>query len=241
MQSVAAGADRSVAAGPTITCCILAWNEVATLGAVVEELRGGLRALGPSYEILIIDDGSTDGTGELADHLAEAARDVRVAHHGENRGLGRAYRTAFEESRGTYLVFFPADGQFSANVLSAFYPLIERYDLVLGNLPRRSDSLKGLLLTKAERLLYWMLFGDMPRLEGMFMMRRSILSDITLKSDGRGHANVMELIIRASRGGYRHVGVPIDVRPRQAGVSKVNNLRTIRANLIQVVRLRRLL
>jgi len=62
-----------------------------------------------------------------------------------------------------------------------------------------------------------------------------------LKSHGRGHANVWELVIRAARAGYRHTGVAIEVRRRMAGQSKVNNFRTIRANLMQVLQLRRLL
>lgn len=226
---------------PTITCCILAWNEVATLRVVVDELRLGIKALGISGDILIVDDGSTDGTSELADTLAAESSDVTVVHHGENRGLGAAYRTAFENGRGNFLTFYPADGQFSADLLTRFYPLIEQYDLVLGNLPARTDSLKGRLLTRSERVLYYALFGSVPRLEGMLMIRRSILASIPLRSVGRGHANVWELVIRAARGGYRYTGVPIDVRPRMAGRSKVNNFRTIRANLIQTLKLRRLL
>lgn len=226
---------------PTITCCVLAWNEAATLRDVVEELRGGLLALQVSYEILVIDDGSTDGTSELADALAVEQSNLRVEHHGENQGLGPAYRTGFHSARGLYVTFFPADGQFSAMLLPRFFPLIERYDMVLGNLPSRSDSTRGRLLTRAERLLYRVILGTVPRLEGMLMIRRSILAELPMKSEGRGHANVWELVIRAARGGYRHTGVAIEVRPRIAGTSKVNNIRTIAANLLQVLKLRRLL
>jgi glycosyltransferase involved in cell wall biosynthesis len=226
---------------PTLTCCVLAWDEVASLRAVVEELRAGLQALDVSYEIVVIDDGSSDGTGELADALAAESTDVRVVHHGRNLGLGEAYRSAFTAARGTYTTCFPADGQFAASLLPRFYPLIESHDLVLGNLPERRDSLKGRFLTRMERVLYWALFGRIPRLEGMLMVRRSILASIEMRSTGRGHTNVWELVIRAARAGYRHVGVPIEIRPRQSGTSKVNNLRTVRANLLQVLKLRRLL
>lgn len=225
---------------PTITCCVLAWNEAATLRDVVDELRPELITLGVPYEILVIDDGSTDGTSELADTIATSP-DVRVVHHEANQGLGPAYRTGFQNARGVYVTFFPADGQFSAKLLSRFFPLIERYDMVLGNLPSRSDSLRGRVLTAGERLIYRLLLGVVPRLEGMLMIRRSILAELPLKSEGRGHANVWELVIRAARGGYRLTGVAIEVRPRMAGTSKVTNLRTITANLLQVLRLRRLL
>jgi dolichol-phosphate mannosyltransferase len=226
---------------PTITCCVLAWNEAATLRDVVDELRPVLLGLRVPYEIVVIDDGSTDGTRELADALAAGSSDLRVVHHGANRGLGPAYNSAFQSARGFYVTFFPADGQFSAQLLPRFYPLIERYDLVLGNLPSRSDSFRGRVLTVAERLIYRLLLGIVPRLEGMLMIRRSILAELPLKSEGRGHANVWELVIRAARGGYRLTGVAIQVRPRMAGKSKVNNLKNISANLLQVLRLRRLL
>jgi glycosyltransferase involved in cell wall biosynthesis len=226
---------------PRITCSILAWNELQTLRSVVNDLNGSMEALGVPGEILIVDDGSTDGTSALADDLAAVHPGIRVIHHPTNLGLGAAYRTALAEGRGTYLTFFPADGQFAGSLLSRFFPLIEDYDLVLGNLPARRDSLKGRLLSRAERLLYSVLFGSVPRLEGMFMVRRSILPSIPLRSTGRGHANVWELVIRAARAGYRYTGVPIEVRPRVAGASKVNNFRTIYANLLQTVRLRRLL
>lgn len=70
------------------------------------------------------------------------------------------------------------------------------------------------------------------------MVRRSILADIPLVSDGRGWAVVMELILRISRGPYRVISVPNELRPRLSGQSKVNNIRTITANLKQVLVLR---
>jgi glycosyltransferase involved in cell wall biosynthesis len=226
---------------PEITVCIAAWDEVETLGAVVHEIRAVLERLDATHDILIIDDGSTDGTSEAADRLAGSLEGVRVIHHGENLGLGFVYRTGFREAKGDFLSFFPADGQFPAAILEQFHPLAKDHDIVLGYLPQRRGSLAGAALSRAERLLYRILFGKMPRLEGVFMLRRSILAEIPLRSRGRGWAVVMELVIRASRGGYRIVGAPTDMRPRAAGRSKVNNLRHILVNFEQLLRLRMLL
>jgi glycosyltransferase involved in cell wall biosynthesis len=197
--------------------------------------------LGVSYELVIIDDGSSDGTSELADRLTEEHPEVTVVHHGENRGLGGVYRTGFALARGEYVTFFPADGQFPETIHASFYPLVEDWDMVLGNLPRRNGRGVGALLGRIERMLYRAAFGKMPRLDGVFIFRRDILNRLELKSVGRGWTIVWELVLRAHRGGYRIVGCPISLLPRTHGVSKVNNLPTIAANVRQLLTLRRLL
>jgi glycosyltransferase involved in cell wall biosynthesis len=226
---------------PKLSCFVFAWNEAATLRNVVERQRAALGKLGVKYDLVIIDDGSSDGTSELADRLAEEYPDVTVIHHGENRGLGGVYRTGFTCARGEYVTFFPADGQFPETIHERFYPLVESWDMVLGNLPRRTDRVLGALLGRMERMLYRAAFGKMPRLEGVFIFRREILSRLELKSVGRGWTIVWELVLRAHRGGYRIVGCPISLLPRTHGASKVNNLRNVAANFRQLLILRRLL
>jgi len=226
---------------PTITCCVFAWDEIGTLRSVVNAQLAELARLGVAYELLIIDDGSTDGTSTEADRIALDHAEVRVIHHGDNRGLGGVYRTGFLSARGVYVTFFPADGQFPATIHHRLYPLIESWDMVLGNLPARSDKLLGAALGRIERMLYRAAFGDIPRLEGVFMFRRDILSRLQLKSEGRGWTIVWELVLRAYRGGYRIVGCPITLQARTHGVSKVNNLRNVAANLRQLFALRRAL
>jgi hypothetical protein len=83
------------------------------------------------------------------------------------------------------------------------------------------------------------LFGGFPRFQGLFLLRRSVLAELTLVSDGRGWAVVMELILRVSRGPWRIVHAPNELKPRMSGESKVNNWRTIAANLRQLADLRR--
>jgi hypothetical protein len=97
------------------------------------------------------------------------------------------------------------------------------------------------VLSATERVLYRALLGPMPRFQGIMMFRRELLNEITLQSRGRGWAVVMEFILRVSRKPSRVISLPTAVRPRVAGHSKVNNIRTIIANLQQMARLRRLL
>lgn len=223
---------------PQISVVVMAYNEAGTLEVVVREIHKVLEELARTFEVLIVDDGSDDGTGELADWLAETLPNVRVVHHGANLGLGGVYRTGFAQARGDQVTFFPADGQFPATIISQFVPLMENADMVLGYLPEQKRSLIGQMLSTLERLLYRLLFGPLPRFQGICMFRRALLEQFELQSSGRGWAVLMELIIRTCQGGHRVISVPTTMRPRLSGRSKVNNLRTIWANLRQVIELR---
>jgi len=224
-----------------LSVVVMAYNEAANLEAVVQEIVSALTVIGCTHEILIIDDGSTDGTGELADRLQIEVAAVRVLHHLQNLGLGGVYRTGFTEARGRYVTFFPADGQFPATIIQQFYPRMTDVDMVLGYLPQRKRSLLAELLSLVERVLYRIILGSMPKFQGITMFQRDLLDQFTLHSTGRGWAVLMEFILRVSRAGHCVESIPTEIRPRLSGASKVNNWRTIRANFKQILYLRRYL
>jgi hypothetical protein len=83
-----------------------------------------------------------------------------------------------------------------------------------------------------------MLFGHFPRFQGILMFRRALLDGTRLVSRGRGWTVLMEFILRQARAGARIKNIPITIRPRAGGVSKVNDLRSVVSNLRQVLALR---
>lgn len=224
-----------------LSVVVMAYNEAGNLALVTREIAATLATLGCTWEILIIDDGSADGTGELTTRLRDEVFGVRVLHHLQNQGLGGVYRTGFAEARGRWVTFFPADGQFPASIISQFYPLMADADMVLGYLFQRRRSLLAELLSFVERVLYRIILGPLPKFQGIMMFRRDLLNQVTLYSKGRGWAVLMEFILRVVRAGYRVESIPTEIRPRLSGVSKVNNWRTIWANFKQVLALRRYL
>lgn len=217
---------------------VMAFNEVASVETVVREIAGALLRLGRAHEIVIVDDGSSDGTGAVADRLAAEVLSTRVIHHQDNGGLGAVYRTGLHDARCDLLTFFPADGQFPASIIEQFAPLMASHDLVLGYLPNRDSSLVAKGLSVIERVLYRALFGPLPKFQGILMIRRSLVARFALRSTGRGWGVIMELILRVVRGGHRVRSVPTEMRRRMSGQSKVNNLRTIWANTRQMLTLR---
>jgi hypothetical protein len=136
------------------------------------------------------------------------------------------------------VTFFPADGQFPASIINKFVPLMEKSDMVLGYLPEVRRSLLATCLSFMERILFAILFGPLPKFQGIMMFRHSLLGEFELKSRGRGWGVVMEFIIRVKRAGHRITSAPTDYRPRMRGRSKVNNLTTVWANLAEAIALR---
>jgi len=219
----------------------MAFDEEASLEATVGEIVQACASLDRPVDVLIVDDGSRDGTGAIADRLAGERPQVRVVHHPHNLGLGGVYRTGFAQARGAFVSFFPADGQFDPAVIGRFLEALENADIVLGHYAGRARGLIGRALTALERLLYLLLFGWFPRFRGVLMIRRALLECFPLESTGRGWVVLMELILRAHRGGCRLVSVSTGLRPRTRGASKVQDWRTVLSNLRQLIALRRVL
>jgi glycosyltransferase involved in cell wall biosynthesis len=218
----------------SLSVIIMAFNEAATLEPVVRELDGVAGTLGRPYEVVIVDDGSTDGTGPAADRLAAAMPTVRAVHHQRNLGIGCVLRTGLAEARHDLFTVFPADGQCPAEILRQFVPLMNDHDVVLGTIPERKNTWMAILCSKAERLLFRALFGPMPHFQGIFMFRRAQLAALPMVTQGRGWIIQMEWILRAQKAGGRMISVPTRMRERVSGRSKVTNLRSILANLKQV-------
>ena len=201
-------------------------NIEAFVAAVLEKLPGSAR-------VLIVDDGSPDGTGAIADRLAAGQERVAVLHRDRKEGIGPAYIAGFREAlaAGAGLVL-EMDSDFSHD--PAYLPrLLEasgRADLVLGSRYvdgggvsdwgplRRAISRGGSVYARAVLGL------DVQDLTGGFKcFRREVLEAIDLEAiQARGYAFQVEMTYRAVRLGFRVVEVPIVFRDRRAGSSKMD-------------------
>jgi glycosyltransferase involved in cell wall biosynthesis len=220
---------------------VMAFNEARNLERAVREIHATARQIQGEFEVIIIDDGSSDGTPAIAAHLAVSLPGVRAIYHPENQGLGGVYRTGFNVAKNEAISFFPADGQFPSGILLQFASLIQDQEIVMGYVPQRRGSPLARFLSWAERIIYHFLLGNLPRFQGILMFRRVLLDRFELKSKGRGWTILLEFILRASRANCLMISVPIELRPRLSGKSKVNNMKTIWANLRQAVALRNLM
>lgn len=231
-----------------LTVLLPCFNETQCLPRLEEELFAALEGLptgregssgvsrGPGVEVLAIDDGSTDGTGELLREMASRRPSLRVMSHQGNRGIGASLKTGLEAGRGDWLVPLDADLTFHprhiASLLAA--QALSGADCVCGSpflggmadvpWPRRFPSL-------AMNALYRALFdAKLTSYTPMFRLyRTSALKAISIRSDGFEVS--AEILVRLIKAGFRAVDVPVPLTSRKAGESKLRRTRELLAHL----------
>src|SRR3989338_4765409 len=114
----------------SLSVCLPAFNDAQTVGPIVERAIALLEQEGIDYEIIVVNDGSRDRTGEILDALARAHPCVRVMHHPTNQGYGAAVRAAFAAATKEYVFYTDSDGQFDVQDLPLLFPLLSQADVV---------------------------------------------------------------------------------------------------------------
>lgn len=221
-----------------ISIVVPAYNEEGSICQVVDEILGVLRRVASRYEVVVVDDGSTDATHALADQMSEKDEHVVALHHSENRGMGAALRTGYANARCEWVTFLPGDGQIASEELLKFIPLTDQADVITAYYVRRphKHSWYRAIFTGGMSLLARIFLGQLPRRGGNLMFRRRLLQEIGLRSD-TGMVN-REILLEAMRRGYRIREVAIEGRPRLSGHTKTANPRMIARMFLELVRLR---
>jgi glycosyltransferase involved in cell wall biosynthesis len=227
---------------PRLTFFFPAYNEEEN---VAETVRRALTDVGPlvdgSIEVLIIDDGSTDRTPELADALAAADPRVRV-HHQANRGYGGALRAGFENARGGLIGFSDGDLQFDLRDMSR---LLERLDEpgrpldgVIGYRVKRRDPPHRIFIARTYNAIVSVLFGLRVRdIDcAMKLFRREVFTGLPLTTDSPFLS--AELLIKLRARGERTAQVGVNHYPRAAGTNTGASFRKILRTFRDIGRLR---
>jgi dolichol-phosphate mannosyltransferase len=204
-----------------ISLVIPAWNEAAALRSTCLEADAALSRVADDHEIIVVDDGSTDGTPRVAAEIACECRSVRVLRHPTNQGYGAALRTGFCSARHELVAFTDADGQFDLSDLRLLIPLAQIFDVVCGFRLDRKDSARRRFLSWGYNRLASTLLGTLVRdIDcALKLFRRDALLRILPESTGF-FVNT-EMLARARLHGLRVTEVGVTHRPRRAGQSKV--------------------
>jgi glycosyltransferase involved in cell wall biosynthesis len=193
------------------------------------------------YELVIVDDKSTDRTPEIADALALHDPHVRVVHHPVNRKLGGAIKTGFETAKGDLVLYSDADLPFDFEEVPRAIRLLRHYDADLVSayrFDRTGEGYTRAIYTFFYNLMIRTMFGVKARdINFAFkLLRRRVLDEIELRSEGSFID--AELIIRALRSGFELQQFGVDYFPRTRGQSTLSSFGVIGTILTEMASLR---
>ncbi len=222
---------------PALSVVVPAYNEEACLATVLGEIRDVLaRSEIPGWEIVVVDDGSSDGTADVVETLAADDARLRLIRHARNGGQGAALATGFQAARGSWCTWLPADGQIPAAEVPRIWALTNNADFITTHYRERNDGLVRTVLSTGLSTLIWAALGVWAFGGGVFAFRRELW--------GRCPPRTSTMLLgvefrhRLKREPIRYRDLAIDCAPRLAGTSKSANLRTIRRTFEALLRIR---
>ncbi|HEX9765983.1 MAG TPA: glycosyltransferase family 2 protein [Nitriliruptorales bacterium] len=225
----------------SITFVLPAYNERDNIQtAVAHVTQVGGRLFG-DHEVVVVDDGSTDGTGDLVRQMGADDPRIRCVPHDGNLGYGEALRSGFLAATKDLVFLTDADNQFDVNELERFVPYLDRADVVAGYRVNRQDPLIRRFFAKAWNVLVRALFYVPVRdIDCAFkLFRRETLEDLELASVGAMVST--ELMVKLGRSGRSVVELGVTHLPRTAGTARGAHPRVIALAVRELIRMRRTL
>jgi len=215
------------------------YNEQENVGRTVEKALDVLEKLKADFEIIIVDDGSTDETGRTTDEIAKRDGRVKVVHHKNNLGYGAALQSGFKTATKELVFYTDGDGQFDINEMPPLLSLMEQYDIVSCYRLNRRDpiirKINGWCWTRLICLTFGLKIRDIDCAFKLY--KREIFDKIEMSSTGA--LIDAEILARAVRKGYRITQKGVHHYPRTAGQQTGASIRVILRAFKELFKLQR--
>lgn len=213
---------------PSISVFFPAFNDEGTIATMVAAALALLPSLTDDYEVVVVNDGSTDGTADILDGLARTLPHVRVIHHPGNRGYGGALRTGFAHAVKDLVFYTDGDGQYDVGELATLVPLMTHdVDVVNGYKRQRADRRRRIVLgavyNRLARTLFRLPIRDVDC--DFRLIRRQAMARLDLESVSGTVCT--ELIYKLRMRGCRFTETPVHHYPRLHGQSQFFTFRRV--------------
>ncbi len=222
----------------SLSIIVPALNEGENLPSAVDSMLADCKKAGIDWELILVDDGSTDTTGAIADELARKyAPRIKVIHHPRPMGIGSSIRDGVAAATRDALTWLPGDGENDPYEIFKYLPLIAHVDCVVPfvvNKDVRSRSRQRLSKTFVN--LINMTFGTSFNYTNGNVIYRKNVFDV-VKQESTGFFFQTECLVKAARAGFIYAEVPIRIRARLGGESKALTLKSLRAVVTEYLRL----
>jgi glycosyltransferase involved in cell wall biosynthesis len=216
-----------------------AFNEEGNIRAVVEDAYQNIWKFTSLFEIIVVNDGSKDRTGDICDRLVEELPEVRVVHHARNQGYGAALKSGIQSAQHDLIFFTDADGQFDIKEVAALLEDTDAYDIVAGYRAKRQDPPHRLLFAWGWNILVRIVLGIRIRdIDCAFkVFHRRVFNKVQIQSVG-AMVNT-EIFAQIFRFGMTVKEVPVTHFPRRHGQSTGGKLAVIMKAFRELFRIRR--
>ena len=224
---------------PSLTVFFPCYNDKGTIQSLIEKADMVAREWTDNYEILVIDDGSHDGSRDILKNLQAQYPHLRIVFHQQNEGYGAALQSGFKEAKKDWIFYTDGDGQYDVLELRRLLPLMnQEVYLVNGYKIRRSDvwyrKILGKIYTAVSKIIFGIRIRDVNC--DFRLMKRQIFETIKLTS--KSGAIGLELIKKIQFAGFKILECPIHHYPRLHGHSQFLNVKRILQTVFDLVRLR---
>lgn len=204
----------------SISVIIPAYNEEGNLTDAVDAVNTAANSIFSEYEILVINDASTDKTGEIAEKLSKQNPRVRVIHNHKNMGMGYNYRHGVNVARMEYVGLVPGDNELMEESIYDIFNCVGEADMVL---PYHKNSkirplIRRILSSSFTSILNFLFGHKLKYYNGPAVHKKSIISQISLSSNG--FAYQAEIVTRLLKNGCSYIEVGMKTRNREHGHSK---------------------
>jgi len=217
------------------------YNEQDNIEQTVKKAKPVLKKYFKNWEMLLVNDGSKDKTGEIIDRLAESDRNVKPIHHHPNRGYGAALKSGFYSAKYPWVAFTDADGQFDFKEIMEFVTVQEKTkaDLVIGFYRHRQVPFSRKLNSFIWQVVVFLLFGLRVRdIDcGFKLISTRVFNTIPKLESERGAFISSELLIKARKAGFKIVEIPVTHYPRVVGHGTGADLNVIIKSFMDLFRL----
>lgn len=223
---------------PSLSFFFPAYNDAGTIASLVIQAVQVAQRLTPDFEVIVVNDGSRDSTGQIADELAKTYPQVRVVHHPVNRGYGGALRTGFATATKELVGYTDGDAQYDPLEMEILWNrLSSDVDMVTGYKIRRSDPLHRIIIGRLYHHTVKVMFGLQVRdVDCDFrLMRREMFSRFQLERDTG--VICLEMMRKIQDAGFRVVEVPVHHYHRTHGRSQFFNVRRVFWTGVDVLKL----
>lgn len=205
-----------------------AYNEEGNIATTLIDARNAAKVVAKSYEIIVVDDGSTDRTAEVIRELQKHDQNIHLISHKQNRGYGAAVKTGLKACKNDWIFFTDSDGQFHYDELHKFTSYCDKADLIMGYRRKRMDPFHRVFVAQVLLKLWnFLLFGltvrDVDCAYKLF--KREVRDSIKLETESA--ITVTEFIVKAKARGFRILQLPVHHYSRKFGEQTGGNWRVI--------------